>query len=48
MPYFSRSKIDILPLDELIDISNECLAQMENSTTSDPDDEEEGELLLAD
>ena len=48
IPYFSRSKIDIPPLDELIDISNERLAQMENSTTSDPDDEEEGELLLDD
>ena len=48
MPYFSRSKIDIPPLDELIDILNERLAQMENSTTSDPEDEEEGELLLDD
>ena len=48
IPYFSRSKIDIPPLDELIDISNERLAQMESSTTGDPDDEEEGELLLDD
>jgi hypothetical protein len=50
IPYFARTSLDIPPLDDLIDISTQRLAQMEDSTTVDPDEDEEdvGDLLLDD
>lgn len=41
VPYFARTKLDIPPLDDLIDISKARLTEMEDSTINDPDDEEE-------
>jgi Integrase zinc binding domain/RNase H-like domain found in reverse transcriptase len=41
IPYFARTSLDIPSLDELIDISKQRLAQMEDSLATDPDDEEE-------
>jgi len=40
IPYFAHTKIDLPPLKELLDVSNERLQELWNSTTSDP----EGEL----
>jgi hypothetical protein len=40
IPYFARTKIDLPPLEELLDVSNERLQELRNSTVSDP----EGEL----
>jgi hypothetical protein len=40
IPYFARKKIDLPPLEELLDVSNERLQELRNSTVSDP----EGEL----
>jgi hypothetical protein len=48
IPYFARSSLDIPSLDELIDISNQRLAQMEDSITIDPDDDEEAPDPLQD
>lgn len=41
IPYFARKKLDLPPLEELIDISNERLQQMAESEDKDPEDEEE-------
>jgi hypothetical protein len=47
IPYFARTALDIPPLSDLIDISNERLKEMEDSEVMDPDDIEdvEGPLL---
>lgn len=41
IPYFARTTLDIPPLSELIDISNDRLEQMKNSEVEDPDDEDD-------
>lgn len=49
IPYFARTALDLPSLDDLIDISQQRLKQMEESTITDPDDDEElGESLLDD
>ena len=49
IPYFARTTLDIPPLHDLIDVSRARLAELENSETMDPDDEEEvDDPLLAD
>jgi hypothetical protein len=40
IPYFARSSIALPPLDTLIDVSSERLAQMEDTTDVDPEDDE--------
>lgn len=40
IPYFPREKIDIPSIESLIDISTKRLQELEESTTSDPEDEE--------
>jgi hypothetical protein len=40
IPYFARSKIDLPPLDKLIDISHQRLQELANSMDTDPEDEE--------
>ena len=40
IPYFAHTKIDLPPLEELLDVSDERLQELHNSTVSDP----EGEL----
>ena len=39
IPYFARQRIDIPPLDKLIDISARRLRDLEDSTTADPNDD---------
>ena len=39
IPYFSRQRIDIPPLNKLIDISTCRLCELEDSTTADPDND---------
>ena len=39
IPYFARRRLDIPPLDELIDISARCLHELEESTAADPEDD---------
>ena len=41
IPYFARQRIDIPPLDELIDITSRRLHELEETTLSDLDDEDE-------
>ena len=48
IPYFSRTSLDIPPLDELIDISSERLSKMENTESADPEELDEEEDLLSD
>ena len=49
IPYFARTTLDIPPLHDLIDVSRARLAELENSETMDPDNEEEvDDPLLAD
>lgn len=48
IPYFARSSITIPSLDDLLDISKDRLAQMEDSTDIDPDDDEEAADPLQD
>lgn len=43
IPYFPRSKIDLPPLDQLLDVSQQRLQQMEDSESADPEDEIEDE-----
>jgi hypothetical protein len=43
IPYFARTKLDLPPLEKLIDISQARLKEMENSDISDPDEEEDDE-----
>ena len=40
IPYFARTKIDLPPLDDLLDISRNRLQQMKDSIVADPDDDE--------
>ena len=40
-PYFARQRIDVPPLDELIDITSRRLCELEETTLSDLDDEDE-------
>ena len=39
IPYFARQRVDIPPLDKLIDISARRLHELEDSTTANPDDD---------
>jgi hypothetical protein len=48
IPYFARTTLDIPPLSDLIDISNNRLKEMEDSEVVDPDDEEGVEDPLLD
>jgi hypothetical protein len=41
IPYFARAELDLPPLETLIDISQNHLVEMENSTEIDPEEEEE-------
>ena len=41
IPYFARTKIDIPPLDELLDISQQRLQELCDSTDTDPEDLDE-------
>ena len=43
IPYFVRQRIDVPPLDELIDITSRRLHELEETTLSDLDEEEEDE-----
>ena len=43
IPYFARQRIDVPPLDELINITSCRLRELEETTLSDLDDEEEDE-----
>ena len=48
IPYFTRTTLDIPPLSDLIDISNNRLKEMEDSDIVDPDDEDDVEYPLLD
>ena len=39
IPYFARHRLDIPPLDELIDISTRRLRKLEESTPTDPEND---------
>ena len=39
IPYFTRIKIELPPLDRLINISKNCLMEMEATDQADPDDD---------
>jgi hypothetical protein len=41
LPYFARTKIDLPPLEELLDISRARLTEMEDSAVEDPDEEDD-------
>jgi Integrase zinc binding domain/RNase H-like domain found in reverse transcriptase len=41
IPYFARAKLDLPPLEELIDISQRRLAEMEETEATDPDADDE-------
>ena len=41
IPYFTRQSIPIPPLEELIDVSTRHLCELEDSTSADPDEENE-------
>jgi hypothetical protein len=43
IPYFARDKLELPPLDELLDISRARLKEMENSTAKDPEEDDEEE-----
>ena len=47
IPYFAREKLDLPPLDSLIDISRQRLIEMENTLAPDPEDEGEEDLIEA-
>ena len=40
IPYFARTKIELPPIDELLDISHLLLQELKDSETPDPDEEE--------
>ena len=40
IPYFARSKIDLPPLDDLLDISRQRLQELKDSNMTDPDDDD--------
>jgi len=41
IPFFAHERLDLPPLDTLLDVSRACLTQMEKSTVADPDEEDE-------
>ena len=43
IPYFARQRINVPPVDELIDITSRRLRELEETTLSDLDDEEDDE-----
>jgi hypothetical protein len=43
IPYFARTKIDLPPLDKLLDISKQRLQELQDSTEADPEDEDDGD-----
>jgi hypothetical protein len=45
IPYFARTKLDIPPIDDLIDISRSRLTQMEQSDVADPDEEDDPSVI---
>ena len=45
IPYFSRTKLDLPALDELLDVSHQQLQQMKDSEDADPDNDEAEDLL---
>lgn len=44
IPYFAREKLDLPPLQDLIDISQQRLLEMEDEDIPDPEAEEEEEV----
>jgi hypothetical protein len=40
IPYFARTKIDLPPLDKLLDISQQRLQELQDSAETDPEDED--------
>lgn len=40
IPYFARTKLELPPLDNLLDISRQRLQEMKDSAVSDPDDDD--------
>ena len=40
IPYFAHTKIELPPLDKLLDVSRQRLQELKDSKTSDPDEEE--------
>jgi len=40
IPYFARTTIELPPLQELIDVSEQRFQELKNSEVSDPDDED--------
>ena len=45
IPYFAHTKLDIPPIDDLIDISRSRLTQMEQSDVADPDEEDDPSVI---
>jgi hypothetical protein len=43
IPYFVRTKINLPPLDKLLDISQQRLQELQDSTEADPEDEDVGD-----
>ena len=43
VPYFAHEKLDLPPLETLIDISQQCLTEMENTLAPDPEEDSEDE-----
>src|SRR5271156_4856372 len=43
IPYFARSKIDLPPLDDLLDVSQSRLQELKDSDMTDPDDNDSDE-----
>ena len=43
IPYFARSKIDLPPLDDLLDVSRQRLQELKDSEMQDPDDADSDE-----
>ena len=41
IPYFARTRINLPPLHELLDISNTRFQELKESEVSDPDDEDD-------
>jgi hypothetical protein len=49
IPYFAHTKINLPPLDKLLNISKQRLQELQDSTEADPEDEDDGnsaDLLL--
>ena len=47
IPYFAQQRIDIPPLDKLIDISARRLHELEDSIAANPDDDNDGTLVAS-